>query len=133
MGPRFLFSDVPVSLPRGRSFSRADIRFSGVDQSGPSFEVRVFLSNPKAGTNTPTNLENGYVGAFHIYGFGQRDAGAKAGTIEAHYSISATEAIKSALEKGESISITLVPVYYDTPPSSAEDVLQVKSVSIETS
>jgi hypothetical protein len=132
MARKFFFSDIPISLPRGGSFSRADIRFSGVDQSGPSFEVRAFLNNPKAGTNTPTNLENGYAGAFHIYGFGQRAAGATAG-IEAHYSIPATEAIKSALEKGQSISITLVPVYYSTPPSSAEDALQVKSVSIETS
>jgi hypothetical protein len=133
MGRRFLFSDVPVALPRGRSFSRADIRFSGVDQSGPSFEVRAFLNNPKAGTNTPTNLENGYAGAFHIYGFGQGDVDAKVRRIETNYSIPATEAIKSALEKGQNISITLVPVYYDTPPSSAEDALQLKAVSIETS
>ena len=45
----FVFPDVPVNVsPGGRPFTRADIKFQGVDQAGPSFEVRVFLNHPDA-------------------------------------------------------------------------------------
>jgi len=134
LSERFFFPDVPVTLPRGHSFSRADIRFREVDQSGPSFEVRVFLNNPKAGIDTPPDAKNGYAGSFHIYGFGLK----KEGTQERQrtltdYSVNATEAVRSAIERGRPLSITLVPHYYGDPPANADDALQLNGVSVETS
>ena len=53
-----------------RDFTRADIEFQQVDHSGPSFEARVFLNNPEATADTPLVPEEGYAGAFHIFGHG---------------------------------------------------------------
>ena len=54
MPSRFVFSDVPVNTtPEGKPFSDAEIIARGVDQGGPSFEVRVFLNNKDADDRTP--------------------------------------------------------------------------------
>ena len=54
--------------PLGARTVRADLVFYGVDQSGPSYEARVFLNTPEATIDTPTDLANGYVGSFTIFG-----------------------------------------------------------------
>jgi tyrosinase len=51
-------------------FSRADLEFRGVDHSGPSFEVRVYLDNPAADAETGRELASGYAGSFHVFGHG---------------------------------------------------------------
>jgi tyrosinase len=51
-------------------FYRADIEFIGVDHSGPSYEGRVFLNNPKADQDTSKKFENGYVGSYYVFGHG---------------------------------------------------------------
>jgi hypothetical protein len=53
-----------------KKFYRADLEFHGVDHSGPSYEGRVFINNPKADDNTPKTLANGYAGSYHIFGHG---------------------------------------------------------------
>lgn len=50
--------------------SRADLVFAGVDHSGMSYEVRVFLNNPEADEDAPRTLEEGYAGRFIILGHG---------------------------------------------------------------
>ena len=50
--------------------TRVDIEFDQVDDSGASFEGRVFLNNPGADENTEPNPENGYAGSFFIFGHG---------------------------------------------------------------
>jgi tyrosinase len=61
----------PISLPQADgAFSRADLIFTGVDHSGPSFEARVYLENPDADEGTPLDPENGYAGSFYIFGHG---------------------------------------------------------------
>jgi tyrosinase len=44
--------------------------FTGVDHSGPSYEVRLFLNNTRADMNTPRTPESGYAGRFHVFGHG---------------------------------------------------------------
>jgi tyrosinase len=54
----------------GAAFTRADLVFSGVDHSGPSYEVRIFLNNTRAGADTPRVPEEGYAGRFEVFGHG---------------------------------------------------------------
>lgn len=49
-------------------YKRADLELHGVDHTAPSYEGRVFLNNPDADETTERTPENGYLGAFHIFG-----------------------------------------------------------------
>ena len=59
----------PLRFTGGR-FTRADLVFTGVDHSGGSYEVLVFLNNTAATDTTPHNIEQGYGGRFVIFGHG---------------------------------------------------------------
>jgi hypothetical protein len=59
----------PVEGP-GSDFTRADVVFTGVDHSGSSFEVRIFLNSPEADADTPREAAEGYGGRFHVFGHG---------------------------------------------------------------
>jgi hypothetical protein len=61
----------PLELPELEDvdeLSRADLVFYGVDHSGPSYEGRVFVNNPKADAATERALEHGYAGSFTVFG-----------------------------------------------------------------
>lgn len=65
------YTSTPLPLPvpaNGVDFVRVDLRFVDVDQSGESFEGRVFLNQPDAGLGTPRDLEHGYVGSIYVFG-----------------------------------------------------------------
>src|SRR5262249_39900945 len=51
-------------------FTRADLVFTGVDHSGISYEVRLFLNNPAATADTARTAEQGYAGRFTVFGHG---------------------------------------------------------------
>jgi hypothetical protein len=51
-------------------FSRADVVITGVDHSGVSYEVRLFLNNPAATAGTPRTAEQNYAGRFTVFGHG---------------------------------------------------------------
>ena len=122
-----------------QKFQRAAIRIHGVDQSGASFEGRVFLNNPKATIDTPLTEENGYVGSFHVYGYGlwPDDIGKKqsgdAQEIRAPIEkrLFATEAVRRAAAKSPEIMVTIVPMYQRDPPAPAYEAMKLESVSIE--
>lgn len=59
----------PLRFAGGR-FTRADLVFTGVDHSGISYEVRVFLNNTAATDSTPHDVEDGYGGRFVVFGHG---------------------------------------------------------------
>ena len=129
-------------------FARADIIFDGVDHSGPSFEARVFLNNEQANADTQTTAENGYAGSFHIFGHGgcygddithcqirgpRRAFDPRPGhpLTPARKVLIATEPLRQARAKGDSLTVTIVPVVYD--PSPKEDyskVLKLDSISV---
>ena len=52
------------------TFSRADLVFTGIDHSGLSYEVLVYLNNARANANTPRSIDAGYAGRFVIFGHG---------------------------------------------------------------
>jgi hypothetical protein len=65
------FRSKPLDVPVNREdITRADLVFYEVDHSGPSYEARVFLDNPKANADTPREPDNGYAGSFAVFGHG---------------------------------------------------------------
>jgi hypothetical protein len=61
----------PLELPEledVEELSRADLVFYGVEHSGPSYEARVFVNNPRADADTERVLEQGYAGSFAVFG-----------------------------------------------------------------
>ncbi len=131
------------------SFARADIEFEGVDHSGASYEGRVFLNNPTADAKTALTPENGYAGAFHIFGHGgcygddethcevghrrSYDPRPSSPLTPARKVVIATDAVRRALEKGKKLTVKVVPVVKaTTPKAGAENVLRYEQVSIVT-
>jgi hypothetical protein len=126
----FVSEPIPVDLgPQGLNFKRADIEISGLDQSGPSFEGRVFLNNPGADVETPLEPENGYAGSFHVFGYGiwpedvpepaprpQRSSeGVRAPITK---DVIATDAVRAAAAKNPAIVVTIVPVFRENAPAA---------------
>ena len=132
MAESFVAPHVAVDLnPGGRSIERADIEFEGVDMSGPSFEARVFLNNPDATVMTPPQPEQGYAGSFHVYGLGVSKKQPQSHPVTR--TLTATDVVRKAAQGRKEVTVTVVPVYYGTPPASAGDVFKVRKVSIRTS
>ena len=137
----FTASLLPGDRTAGADFERADIVFTGVDQSGPSYEVRVFLDNPAADETTATTVENGYAGSFHVYGYGvwprehegpddlQTEATRPPARVTRY--LVATDAVRRAFaESGEPVSVTVVAVPYGAPPSALVVDLDFDSATI---
>jgi len=57
-----------AATPLRTRFVRADIELHGVDQAVPSYEARIFLSNPDATAQTEPTPDNRYVGSFSVFG-----------------------------------------------------------------
>lgn len=138
-----VFTSPPIRVRtgvRGRDFRRADILFEGVDQSGPSFEARVFLNNPSADDETDMTSENGYVGSFHVYGYGlwpsdftAEDApssGSRTPRMPITKYIMATEALRAALAEGDDVTVTVVTAFYTPSGTDLTVDLDMQRVSI---
>lgn len=131
------FTSLPLHVdtgPRGRAFRRADVVFEGVDQSGPSYEIRVFLNNPHADHRTPPIPENGYAGSFHVYGYGlwpgKEAAGGEQRRAPMTRYVVATEPVRAALARGNTVTVTAVPVSRGTMDGNSEIDMGIRSVSI---
>ena len=144
--------EAPLTIRAGTldgNFVRADIAFQGVDHSGASYEARVFLNNPTADAGTPRTPENGYAGAFHIFGHGgcfgddeshcqirnRRLYDPRPGHMltPARKVVIATDAVRRALAAGPDITLKVVPIVKaTTPKAGAEDVLHYEEVQIVT-
>jgi hypothetical protein len=61
----------PIRVSDVRRAAGAELVFNGVEQAGESFEGRVFLNNVSADEGTPTDSASGYVGSFHVFGYGE--------------------------------------------------------------
>jgi tyrosinase len=63
----------PIELPtfaERDEITRADLVFYEVDHSGASYLGHVFLNRPDATLETARDTENGYAGAYSIFGHG---------------------------------------------------------------
>jgi hypothetical protein len=113
-----------------RDARAAELIFTGIEQAGPSYEGRIFLSNPDADESTPLAPEEGYAGSFHVYGYGHPappaiaeakatrtvDAGPVA-PIEKRVRVNET-ALRGALDRSDELTVTVVsiPVEPDAAP-----------------
>lgn len=133
-----------------REFSRADIEFHEIDHAGPSYQGRVFINNPHATEATERLEENGYAGAFHVFGHG--GCFGDPGHCDVHERgpfdprpahpltpalkvVTATEALRGALATDhDEMTITIVPVILSTTPKSGRpvDVLKFTYAQIVT-
>jgi hypothetical protein len=135
-------------------FSRADLEFRGVDHSGPSFEARVYLDNPKADAETGQGEDTGYAGSFWVFGHGGcfGEAGhcdvpeGPSGPFDRrlphqltpHFrTVVITDALRRVMRGGEgsTFTATVVPVVRENPASlvgDTSDPLQFESVSLIT-
>jgi hypothetical protein len=139
-----------ISLePLDPDFSRADIEFHDVDHSGASFEAAVFLDNQRATETTPKTPHEGYAGSFHIFGHGgcfgdvghcdvvvqRRPFDPRPGhpLTPALKVVIATDAVRAALRRGRSVTVTVVPrVTASTDKCDVEDVLKFGRLAIVT-
>ncbi len=119
---------IQLNLPDASAFSRADIHFEGVEQGGPSFEARVFINNPNADENTPLDPEHGYAGSFHVYGYGYVQTSPP--RLPMHRYLTATDAIKAARAKGDTITVSVVPVLPEAVLRRTGDPLKIERVFV---
>jgi hypothetical protein len=131
-GARFVSS--PISLSGPRDAPRYDIVLEGVEQAGASFEARVFLNNPQADASTPLTRDAGYVGSFHVYGYGHERQPDHPRPGEASLPmkrrVAATDAVRAAVAAGPTMTVTVVAVM---PPGVADrfpDPLPIRAVEI---
>ena len=131
--------------------SRADIEFHDVDHAGASYEGRVYLNNPDADESTGYD-DPSYAGSFHIFGHGgclgdpghcevtprrKYDPRAAHQLTPAKKVVIATEAIKRAIEEGNEVTVTVVPIieplpYENVDSRHTEDPLEIGYVRIIT-
>jgi hypothetical protein len=139
----------PIPLPdKDDEFSRADLIFSGVDHSGPSFQARVYFDNPEADEGTPLDPEAGYAGSFWIFGHGgcYGDEGhceVPTGPRDpfdyrpphkltpATKTVIVTDAVARRAD-ADSVRVTVVPVVGKGSKARREDVLRFEAVRLVT-
>ena len=61
---------LPYPAGGDEDFTRADVVVTGVDHSRCSYEVRMFLNNPDATSQSARDETSGYAGRFHVFGHG---------------------------------------------------------------
>jgi hypothetical protein len=144
---------MPITLELERpdpsqSFSRADLEFRGVDHSGPSYEARIFLDNPRANESTAAEADRGYAGSFYVFGhggcfgeLGHCDVTAEPRGIydrrlphpltPLFKTVIVTDALRRALEtgEGETFSVTVAAVVPEQQGVDG-DPLRFESVSL---
>ncbi len=132
-------------------FSRADLQFYGIDHSGASFEVRVFLDKEDADKDTPKDLNNKYVGSFSVFGHGGcfGDAGhcelkkePRTYDLRASHPLTLlftrviiTEGLRELIEaKKTEFKVTLIPVITGGDPEMCDfvNVLKFQRLSLVT-
>lgn len=72
--------DIVARLPLdriGTDFRRAELRFAGLRPPIPSYEARMFVDEPQANAQTPTEGNPHYLGSQYFYGLGVADGPAE--------------------------------------------------------
>jgi hypothetical protein len=129
-------------------FTRADVEFSGLDHSGPSYEGRVYLNMPDANEDTGFDVQQ-FAGSYYIFGHGGcfGDEGHCEVRSRRFYDprpdhpltatrkvVIATDAVRHAKQAEDEITVTVVPVILATTGKAGEpdDVVHYERVRIVT-
>ncbi|MBN9097722.1 MULTISPECIES: hypothetical protein [unclassified Pseudonocardia] len=153
-GGQTLVVDLAYPPDPGRApFTRADLVVTGVDHSGTSYEVRLYLDNPGADIDTPRDPEAGYAGRYTVFGHGgcygdeghcevPEAAGDPTDVRPVHQLtpldtfVTVTDALRRVLDRdGRLSTVTMVPVSL-TPRRSdrspAPELLEFADLSLHT-
>jgi hypothetical protein len=67
-----LYVSDPLRLPppSGPPFYRADLELVGLEKSGPSFVLDIFVGNPEANAGTPHEITSGWAGTLPVFAHG---------------------------------------------------------------
>lgn len=147
VGNKLTSPEISLSFNRDENeFYRAVIEFYGIDVSGPSYEGRVFLNNPKANENTSLNEANGYVGSYHIFGhdgcWGDKghceiaprrtyDSRIQSSLAPAYKYVNATKMTKKLIWSKSNATITIIPIVgRGQRMSDAKDVVHISRIRI---
>jgi hypothetical protein len=146
-------TSVDLELPPndGPEIARADITFYGLDHSGPSYEVRVFLDRPDATAGTSLD-DPQYAGSFAVFGhggcFGEEghcdvrpavttfDRRPPHQLVPAVRVLTCTDPIKRLIAAGSaSVTVTAIAVVRESPladPASAQDLPHIDQIALHT-
>ncbi|MDQ6779034.1 MAG: hypothetical protein M3071_23050 [Actinomycetota bacterium] len=105
---------IPIGAEEASRLERADIVVDGLEQAGPSCELRVFVNNPDADAGTEPTPDAGYAGSIYVYGYGQPpdpESGGRPRIPMTRY-VMATDAVRTAAANGPTAAVTLVPVSF---------------------
>ena len=144
-----------IELPAGEDLpelARADLTFYGLDHSGPSYEVRVFLDHPDADPDTPLAADEGFAGRFSVFGhggcFGEEGHCDVRGPVRAFdrrqphalvpitRALTVTDAIRDLIQRDtHGVTVTAVPVVRPSALATADqaaDGLMIDQVALHT-
>jgi hypothetical protein len=124
-------------------FYRADLLLTGVNIKVPTYEGRVFINNTRANSDTPTDLEHGYVGSYSI--FGHPDCLGDEGHCDMHpdrlkfdvipyrlspenIAITITNKLKAIARQSLDFTVTICPIV--CPPIEIEGMEKVDRVNV---
>lgn len=67
-----LYVSDPLRLPSTSEppFYRADLELVGLEKSGPSFVLDIFVGNPEANAGTPHEITSGWAGTLPVFAHG---------------------------------------------------------------
>lgn len=129
-----VFSAVGIPLTAGEleGGAQADIVLDGLEQAGDSYELRIFVNDATADTDTELSPNAGYAGSIHVYGYGgmlpddEQHEGAPEPRMPMTRRRIATEVIRAAAAKASEMTVTLVPVAY----GSSEPAVHLENVKV---
>jgi hypothetical protein len=144
------YTSKPIRLSpamRRAAFRRAVLQLHQVDHSGASFQARIFFNNPRANENTPTTLEQGYAGRFHVFGHGRCwgdpghcdvpterrpfDPRSPHPLTPREVEVVVTDALRKVALESETVTITVVPVIYAaTDERDRKDCFHFKNLTL---
>jgi tyrosinase len=129
---------------------RADIEFHEVEHAGASYEGRVYLNNSDADANTGYD-DPSYAGSYHIFGHGgclgdpghcdvkprrRYDPRPAHPLTPAKKVVIATDAVKRAMQEGDTVSVSVVPIVeplpYEVEAKYTEEPLKIGYVRVLT-
>lgn len=149
-GPKYTSEALDVAVLDPHAY-RADIEFHEVDHAGASYEGRVYLNNPDADESTGYDHPS-YAGSYHIFGHGgclgdpghcevkprgRYDPRPSHPLTPAKKVVSATDSVKRAIERGNEVTVTVVPIieplpYENVDPKHTQDPLKIGYVQMVT-
>lgn len=124
---------MPVAVPVSQG-KPLNLVVHGLEQAGPSYEVRVFIGNKSANIGTPLHSQYGFVGTIPIYGYGPSmptipGAADKKARSPMSRELILPEESEKMISGKQAIPLTLIPVHFGKD-ISAEDVFAVENAEL---